>query len=80
MIHLWLEGYSATGDSAPASFEGLYNTDSMDEAVQGWAEAYSRRWPTTNMTDLLRKNDDGVWSFWGMRFYDNEQSARKSFG
>lgn len=66
---VWIEGYSATGDSARASYVGTTEADNFVDAcryffIKELAYFKESPWP----------------SFWGCRPYDNEKSARKQFG
>lgn len=68
---VWCEGFVVTGQSASAKYLGRYRDESFPAACRqamqdlGWDErSYNE---TTN-------------SYWGCRFYDNEQDARKNFG
>lgn len=73
---LWVEGYAATGERGEAMFLGTYESDTFDEAVQKWnAEKNSK-----NTYGELRRRDDGYWTVWGCRIFDNEHAARQSFG
>lgn len=68
---VWLEGYSITGNSSTATFLGSAVAASFREATIAACK--------TNAIDYDER-DDGTLHFWGMRFFDNETDARKSFG
>jgi len=67
---IWSEGYAATGERAPASFEGEVEANSFHEAC------------ILLLKDRLDKDSQGNcrMSVWGCRLFDNEAEARKSFG
>lgn len=74
---VWVEGYAATGQSAPATFHGKHWAETFDEAC-----IYA-------LGELLDKDDkekdgyrrrDGRLCVWACRCFDNEIDARKSFG
>jgi len=80
MIDLWREGWGATGEGInPAELQGTYDVDTIDEAVAAWWEAYREKYPNAN-PDLLKREEDGHWSFWRIRFFDNETDARRFLG
>lgn len=68
---IWIEGYSATGESGKAQYKGSYQGITFQDACEqmmkekGWEMSY------------YNKDRD---TFWGCRFFDNESDARKSFG
>jgi hypothetical protein len=68
---VWMEGYCVTGNRMTAQFMGQF--------FGTWAEAVEKA--IKSKTDQL----EGYWdadklTYWGCRFYDNEEAARKSFG
>jgi hypothetical protein len=67
---IWMEGYAATGDHAPAEFCGEYEAESFAEACAAWNKerGESGYFNTNTLT------------YWGCRFFDNETDARRSFG
>ena len=71
MYTVWLEGYSATGNRAPAQCLGETEAPSFKEACQkllkeqGWNMAYYNAERNT---------------FWFCDFYDNETDAREHYG
>lgn len=75
-MELWVEGYAVTGMSSNAESLGEFDTDSMDEAVQTLLAQPSM----VDSKSYFRRSDDGTWSFWGCRIFDNESDARRSFG
>ncbi len=71
-MDLWMEGYVATGERAPASHLGVFSGENLEEAVEAWAKTLSAQ-------------DQGLVSFnpprfWGCRIFDNEAEAREVFG
>jgi len=76
--NVWVEGYSATGQSAPAqqlinpnSDSGMWEADSFKEACK--KALIGLKW------DYLYYNEASN-SYWACRFYDNEKDARIDFG
>jgi hypothetical protein len=67
-MNLWIEGYSATGESASATYLGNYPGDTLKEAIANFSRS------TGEQID-----EDGL-SIWGCRIFDNEDDARRSFG
>ena len=73
-ITVWMEGYSATGESSSAQLLGIFKCKTFDEAVEQYNKSFfGRRSPAT-------KDSKGRWSIWACTLYDNEIDARKSFG
>ena len=64
---VWQEGYSADGNSAPASFRGSATADSFQAACDKVCKNDSYYNSKTR-------------SVWGCRLFDNEGDARRSFG
>jgi len=73
MINLWMEGYIVTGESEPAKYCGIYDVDTIQEAVALWIDEDLER-------DKYVVNERDYSSYWGRQFYDNEADARKHFG
>lgn len=73
---LWVEGYAATCEHGEAMFLGTYEADTFDGAVQKWNAEKNAK--TTY--GVLKQHDDGTWTVWGCRIFDNEHAARQSFG
>lgn len=70
-FQVWNEGYAATGESGKAQYLGTYPAETFKEAV---AKAIvAKNW------DKSYFNEDRL-TYWGCRFFDNEASARASFG
>ena len=72
-FQIWTEGYSATGESSGAHFHGEFEGESFHDAVTAYRDSLANE-PSRNCIDLERL------TFWGCRFFDNEDDARKSFG
>lgn len=70
-FEIWVEGYAATGEHAPASFEGIYAGNSFKEACVEMM--LDKSWD-------LRYYDKERNTYWGCRFFDNEAEARQTFG
>jgi hypothetical protein len=68
---VWMEGYSATGESAGAHCVGTVEAETLPDAAEKlfadskWAGYEFNR---ERMT------------YWGCKIFDNEADARKSFG
>lgn len=69
LFDVWIEGYSATGQSENANYEGTYSAVSFKDACEKMMRL--RNW------DISYYNGS---SYWGCRFFDNEADARASFG
>jgi hypothetical protein len=68
---VWMEGYCVTGNRKGAEFLGKF--------FGTWKEAVTKA--VTQKFDQL----DGYWdedklTYWGCRFFDNEEEARSTFG
>ena len=70
---LWMEGYSATGQHAPAQYLGSYTADSFRNACITWNSLHNRDKGYGDF-DIINL------SVWGCSIYDNEQDARRGFG
>lgn len=73
---IWLEGYAATGESGQAhrvaqGIKAASLTDVVAQHVKGLPEHERKLW-------VCREN--GTWTSWGCRAYDNEEQARRTFG
>ena len=71
-FEIWIEGYSATGESAPAMFIGKCVASTFKEACETFIDDKGQNLPL----DVNRQHP----SIWCCRLFDNEQDARKSFG
>lgn len=69
---VWSEGYAATGESAPARFHGKFKGVTFKDAVESYINTLS--------PDSRKSFNGERLTYWGCRFFDNEQDARKSFG
>lgn len=67
---IWMEGYSATGQSAPARCVGTFRAVSFQKACETWAQ-------TSESPSLF--NADAL-TYWGCRLYPSEAEARSTFG
>jgi hypothetical protein len=72
-FQVWTEGYAATGQSSDAQYHGEFEGETFREAVAAFRDSLTDE-HSRNCVDLERL------SFWGCRFFDNEDDARKSFG
>lgn len=70
---IWGEGYRATGEHGDATFMGTEYAVSFDEAVQKLKAWYPN-------PELFRRRDDGTWTYWACKLYDNETDARRNYG
>ena len=70
-FEIWNEGYSCTGQSVGAQFLGTYEGETFRDATI--AALIDKKW---NMSYYDEERN----TFWGCRFFDNESSARASFG
>ena len=69
---VWSEGYAATGESAGARFHGKFKGVTFRDAVESYINTLS--------PDSRKSFNGERLTYWGCRFFDNEQDARKSFG
>ena len=67
---VWSEGYRATGESNTATYHGMFEGHSFQEAVKNFADTRSK--PELVNTDQM--------TYWGCRLYDNPSDAQRSFG
>ena len=67
---VWMEGYSATGQSAPHQFLGKVKAETFKDAcyiaVKKWCK---------NEKDFERYYDADKQAFWGCRCFDNERDS-----
>lgn len=68
---IWTEGYAATGESSRAIYHGISKGETFKQAVENYIKE--------NNWDEKLYNSDKL-TYWGCKFYDNENDARKSFG
>ena len=71
MIEVWCEGFSATGQSGPATFWGSTLARDFPEACKKLAVQKPK------FKDYF---DPEHMTWWGCRLYDNATDARRSFG
>lgn len=69
---VWVEGYAATGEHATAAFMGNWPGETFVDACRAYSDS------TSSPSCFAVK--DGQPSYWGCRFFDNEQDARAAFG
>ena len=73
MHEIWIEGYRASGDSAPAQLLGRVDAETFAEACdklcspQDWQQRHGNY-------------DRQRGTVWGCRLFNNETDARRSFG
>jgi len=74
-IAIWSEGYRATGEAATATLHGEFEGKTFSDAVELYLQ-------TLGLEDraYYHQHDDGSWSCWGCRLFDNEADARKAYG
>lgn len=68
---IWIEGYTASGDSAPAKYVGTASASTFTGACAKALEEAG--W------DIKYYNSDYN-TYWGCRLFDNETEARRRFG
>lgn len=71
---IWTEGYSANGDSSPASYLGLGTGNTFEEAVRDFATKNPRQ------ASYITYHGDGNITHWGCKMFDNQAAASASFG
>lgn len=69
---VWTEGFATNGQRQGATFHGLFEGHNFKEAVISFYDSANEK--TKSCIDIDRM------TFWGCRFFDNEDDARKSFG
>lgn len=70
---IWIEGFAATGERGPASYEGTWPGWTFLDACRAWAHSKPERLQ-------LFSEENGVPTYWGCRMFDAEAEARTSFG
>lgn len=75
--HLWMEGYSATGNYSPATYLGTFVAESFIEACKKW---HSTLQASSRTNCPLNIDENGVVTYWACRIFDNELDARKIYG
>lgn len=68
---IWSEGYRDNGGGRGAHLLGVAWGDTFDNAMH-------KHIATCPDSSYYRKNEDGSWSMWGCRLFDNEHDARKT--
>lgn len=74
MHPLWSEGYSITGNSSTASYLGVFEGETFNEACDNWSKTLEQPENYESGTDEYKP------SCWACHIFDNEIDARKSFG
>jgi len=69
---VWTEGYIVTGQSSDATFWGLFEGSTFEDAVQSAVNSMPE--------EEWKSFDPQTLTWWGCKFYDNEIDARKNFG
>lgn len=67
---IWCEGYSATGEHAPAWLLGAAVAETFADACRKWAQ----------QCEAPHLFDPEALTYCGCRLFDNEADARRSFG
>ena len=67
---VWLEGFLATGEIGKAQFCGEYRAEDFAHACELWVMHHGD----------LKLFDKPSLSYWGCRFFDNEERARVAYG
>jgi len=70
---VWSEGYRATGEYGFATLHGEFEAETFKDAVIAFKNALVDPYS-------IRCVDVDNMTFWGCRFFDNEQDARQTFG
>lgn len=70
-IELWMEGFATSGERSGADKIGEYIAENFDDAIR----QYMKENPNVEIDKFGTR-----YSNWGMRIFDNEADARKSFG
>ena len=73
---VYMEGYIANGNSAPATYVGIgtgtnFAEAAKDACIKAYGEAETKRCFNVR---------NGVPSYWGCRLYDNISDAQRAFG
>lgn len=84
-FEIWMEGYSATGESGTAQMIGKGVGETFDDAVKDYMSKNLNHGirPNTRdryMTEEYYNNRRSNWNIWACNLFDNEEDARKSFG
>jgi hypothetical protein len=66
-FQIWMEGYAATGESAPACFVTSVEAPTFQEAC-------NKHYEGDDVYDAERL------TYWGCKLYDNSSDARELFG
>lgn len=69
---IWVEGYQAQGGSSPAQLLAVVRAPSFNEALRKLVKQ------DANFQQYFKKDPQP--SYWGLRLFDSEAEARKSFG
>lgn len=75
--HVWVEGYSATGEHGTASFVGKKWARSFDRACE---LLHKENGGDRTQGQFLHATETSPPTMWGCRMYDNERDARVSYG
>ncbi len=70
---VWTEGYRCSGNSETAQHHGAFEANSFVDAVKAFRDTVKDD-HSRSCIDIENMN------YWGCRFFDNENDARKSFG
>lgn len=74
MYPLWIEGYEVTGNSATASYLGVFEGKTFNEACDNWAKTIEQPEYYKSGNERQKPN------YWACKIFENELEARKSFG
>lgn len=84
-FEIWMEGFSATGQSQDAQFIGKANGETFEDACRNFK--YPKDSKDWQGKIIIHEGDKlkfdmyyGYPTIWACRLYDNETDARKSFG
>lgn len=74
MYPLWIEGYEVTGNSATASYLGVFEGKTFNEACDNWEKTIEQPEYYKSGNERQKPN------YWACKIFENELEARKSFG
>lgn len=71
---VWTEGYTASGERGDATFHGKFMGETFKDAVIKFRDT------KCSHPELVYLGRWDVPDYWGCRFFDNEEDARRGFG
>lgn len=70
---IWTEGYITNGNRSDATYHGTFSGESFKSAIEAFRNSLTDQYSIVCI-------DINSLTFWGCRFFDNEQDARKLYG